>query len=61
LNSNSRSDLVSQPQNLVRQSSDGLRLNQRQARMIEAVVSATCSMTPLAVALVLGVKQVVAA
>ncbi len=61
MNANCRSDPLSQPSNLVREPSDGFRLSQRQARTIEAVVSALCSLTPLAVALVLGVKSVVAA
>jgi hypothetical protein len=58
---NGRSELSSQSVSTARRFSGGLRLSQRQARMAEAVLSALCSLTPLAVALVLGVKSVVAA
>ena len=61
MNANCRSDISSQPFNLTRRLAAGPKLSHRQARMIEAVVSAACSMTPLAVALVLGVKSMVAA
>jgi hypothetical protein len=61
MNANCPPSLSSQPFNATRRLSAGPKLSQRQARMIEAVVSAACSMTPLAVALVLGVKSMVAA
>jgi hypothetical protein len=57
---NGRSERLSELFNPARRSAGKLRLSQRQARMAEAILSALCSMTPLAVALVLGLKSVVA-